>query len=311
MGLNPYQKLIKNGEEIQKGDMNTPLKFDQLMLGENLTGKSVCDVGCNLGMMCQLATERGAVTFGIDINVDFVEQARGLFPDLKFDCLQAEQMFGSYDIIIASAMLHYVPDLDLVFKVFARCGNMVVCDVWLNDEVEPVFTLSHRNIFIPSRAAFLHIAGKYFKTINGMGIALTPDISKRYVFHLSDPVKIKPQAILISGPGDVGKSTLAKKYFGYKHLMTDNLFGSYKVQHMHKMFSAKYFSELSQGMLRADYIDFFINMLKTWLVSCVNQDIVIEGYELGFIDFKEKVRGLLTDWSVTEIELQARNAKNV
>src|SRR3990167_4908494 len=120
--LNPYQKIIKDGVEIQAGDMDTPLKFQHLIRGVDLKGKRILDAGCNLGMMCQLAMEHGAVdALGIDINLDYIEQARGLFPGLRFLCLPVEQLYGSYDIIIASALLHYVKDLDAVLKTFARC----------------------------------------------------------------------------------------------------------------------------------------------------------------------------------------------
>jgi len=301
--MNPYQKIIKNNTVIQKGEMDTPKKFNQLFKEIPLKNKKVLDVGCNLGMMCQLATEQGAITHGIDINIDYIEQAISLFPNLKFDCIPAEQISGNYDIIIASAMLHYISNLDVVFELFAQCTNLVVCDIWLNDEEQPVFTLSHRNIFIPSRSAFLHIAGKYFKVIEEKGAAISPDISKRYVFHLSLPKKKKAKAILIYGRGNTGKSTLARKYFGYRHFMTDTLFGTWKVANMDKMFSAGFFSDLSRGELRKEYIDHFAKTLKAWLQTCVNKNVVIEGYELLFTDFKQIVYELLSDWDITEINL--------
>jgi len=302
MLLNPYQKIIKDDVEIQAGDMNTSLKFVQLTGGIELKDKRVLDVGCNLGMMCHLARQQGAIATGIDINRDYIDQAKDIFPDIGFICRRAEDISGNYDIIIASALLHYVRDLDEVLNAFARCSKQVICDVWLNDSPEPIFTLSHRDIYIPSRTAFLNIAGKYFKNIKEGVEALSPDSSRRYVFHLSEPTPRPAEAILIYGEGDTGKTTLAQTYFDHIHLMTDNIFGSWRYENRSMMLSVKWFSNLARGNYRQEYIDYFINLLREWLKPCVNRDIVVEGYDLMFGDFRSGVIKLLDGWRITEIE---------
>lgn len=186
--------------------MDTPTKFQRLTQDALLEHKRVLDVGCNLGMMCFLALEQGADVIGIDQNRDYIEQARFLFPDIEFRCLRAEDVFGNYDIIIASSLFHYIRDWDGVLNQFARCSKQVLCDVWLNDSPEPIFTLSHRNIYIPSKSAFYNIAGKYFKCIEEKGEQLSPDISKRYIFHLSQPTPIPVEAVLIRGESATGKN---------------------------------------------------------------------------------------------------------
>jgi len=307
--MNPYQKIIKNGVIVQKGNIDTPIKFNQLFQDINLKGKKILDVGCNLGMMCNLATEQGAITRGIDKNNEYIKQARTLFPNLRFDCLPAEKISGNYDIIIASAMLHYINNLDLLFSLFAKSTEKVVLDIWLNDEEKPMFTLSHRNIFIPSKSAFLHIAKKYFNVIEEKGIAITPDISKRYIFHLSKPIRTKPKAILIYGQSGSGKSTLAASYvgLGYTSYSTDRLFSSWTMHRMRQLYSAKYLSDMSRGVLRKDYIDYFIEIIKPWLQVYQNRDIIIEGYELNFKDFKDLIYSQLDKWDITEINLGDKN----
>ena len=307
MILNRYQKIIIAGKEIQKGDMDTPLKFQQLTQGIDLKGKKVLDVGCNCGMICKLATDAGAVTTGIDINDEYISQAKSLFPYLRFETRPAQNTSGKFDIIIASACLHYMPDIDAVFKLFSQHSDMVLCDVWLNDSNDPVFTLSHRDIFIPSKTAFLHIVGKYFKTIFEKGPAITPDISKRYIFHLSEPIRSKPKALLIYGAGNTGKTTLAQKQFGYTHLLTDNVFMAWKRANAYRSFSAKFHSDLSRGELRIEYIEFFITILKAQIAGCCGKNIVIEGYELQFSDLIVRVRELLTDWDVSEIQTKVNS----
>ncbi|MBE3141819.1 MAG: class I SAM-dependent methyltransferase, partial [Thermoplasmata archaeon] len=194
--MSPYQRIIKDGEIIQEGEMDTPTKFAQLTQGIDLAGKTVLDVGCNTGMMCYLAAQQGANVIGFDINRDYIKQAKELFPTLDFQCVPAEEIYGNYDIIIASAMLHYV-NLEKVLAQFSRCSKQVLCDVWLHESQVPIFALTQRDIYIPSMSAFYNIASKYFETIEEKGMALSPDDSRRFIFHLSNPKSNPAKAVLI------------------------------------------------------------------------------------------------------------------
>lgn len=300
------QTVIRDGEVIRPGDMDTPAKFDQLTEGIDLKDKRILDVGCNFGTMCHIATSKGALAVGVDINRDYIEQAREFFPDLDFRCINAEGIYGNYDIIIASAMLHYVNSLDVVFKAFARCGKQVICDVWLNDRPGPVFTLSHRNIFIPSETAFKHIVSKYFKTIENKGLALTPDQSVRHIFHISDPIPNSPEAILIYGKGATGKTTLSKTYFNHTLVTTEDILTSWLKAYQGKLNSIKWNAELARGYHKSEYIDYYLHILTGRLIKCVNRDVVIEGYDLMFDDFRELVIELLKSkgWRVELIETE-------
>lgn len=311
-GLNPYQTLMKNGEVVRKGDMDTPAKFAQLTQGLDLKGKKVLDVGCNLGTMCRLATEQGAETLGIDINRDFIKQAKYLFSELNFRCHEAHEVYNNYDIIIASAMLHYITDLDKLFKQFSRCTKMVVCDIWLHESQVPIFALTGRGLYIPSRSAFLGIVSKYFTKVEEKGPALSPDQSKRYIFHLSDPVPNPAEAVLIYGEGATGKTILSRTYFGYIFIMTDNISTSWYRHTRNNMYSVKWTADSARGNNLSDYLNFFISTLESWLWDCVNRDIIIEGYELIYEDFREKVITLLNNkgWRVAQIHLTERYQKD-
>lgn len=304
MTLNPYQTIVVNGSLVQKGDMDTIVKFKQLTEGIDLKDKRVLDCGCNLGMISSLATLAGATTLGIDINRDYISQANQLFPKLSFKCRDIEDIYGRYDLIIASAVLHYLKDLDSTLKLFSFCSPLVTCDVWLNDSEENCFTLSHRNLYIPSKKAFEYIASKYFSSVVYKGLALTPDTSKRYIYHLSNQSLPRPNAILISGDGNVGKSTMASTFIGYKHILTDNLFNTWKVSNMSMMFSAGFFANLIRGsLLSTSYLPFITGELARQLTLCTGRDVVIEGYELLFDDFRLNVLELLKDWNVKEIKI--------
>lgn len=108
------------------------------------------------------------------------------------------------------------------------------------------------------------------------------------------------------------KTTLAMSYCGYKHLPTDGLCSSWRVKNMLNIFNVGWTSNLIRGNYRREYIDYLIDLLRNWLESCVNCDLVIEGYDLMFDDFQERVSRLLNElgWQIIkEIELTKKYDK--
>ena len=299
----PCQTVIKNGITI-KGTMDTTAKFNLMTEGVDLKGKRVLDVGCNEGMMCQLAAEQGANVLGIDINRDVIKQAKENFPHLNFECLSAEKMYGNYDIIIASAVLHYL-DLDKTFAIFSRCVKQVICDIWLHPSEVPIFALTTRGIYIPSMSAFMHIASKYFSTIDLIGPSHSPDDSERFIFHLSNPLPNPPSAVIIYGIGDSGKSTLSRTYFNHSILRTDDIFFAWKEAHIHLMLSISFFSDMLRAKYLSNYLEFCTKEITNWLMPRLNHDIVIEGYDLCYEDYRTNVIDLLKshNYKITEISL--------
>lgn len=311
MGTDNYQRIVKDGILIQEGSIDTLTKFAQLSEGIDFTDKTVLDVGCNTGMLGYLALQTGAKKVdAIDSNLDVINRAKSLFSEINFRCEQAEDIYGNYDIIIASGMLHYIKDLDTLFGYFSRCAKIVLCDVWLHPSQVPIYALTTRGLYIPSMPAFINTVRKHFADIDLKCETISPDDSKRFVFHLSNPTPTKPEAILISGPGGTGKTTLAQTYFNHRHLMTDNLSAAYRISMTRDasvLFSAAYYSNLVRGHYLDKYLDFFITTLNQWLTGCLNRDIVLEGYELCFYDFKLKAADLIRNsgWEIKEIKRES------
>jgi len=294
MPICSYQKIIKDGKLVQSGDNDTLTKFQQLSQGIDFTGKSVLDCGCNLGMLGYLALQRGAKSVvGIDTNSEYIAQARSVFPEITFRCEKVEDIYGHYDIIIASALIHYIADLDSLFELFSRCTNQVICDIWIHHSQTPFFALTERDFFIPSKPAIYYIVSKYFSKIDEKGIALSPDNSMRQIFHISEPKPKQPEAVIISGPGRVGKTTLASTYFKHKLLHTDTLSAAWIMGGAGYSNSIGDHSSSIRGKNVQKYIDFLISELTAQLTTYINRDIVLEGNELGFPDFKVPVIKLL------------------
>jgi SAM-dependent methyltransferase len=310
--VNPYQRIVREGTKIQQGQIDTPEKFRQLTQGIDLKGKRVLDVGCNLGMMCRLARDAGAsYVLGIDRSRDFVEQARAIWPDGKFVVKNANAATGYWNVVLASAVFHHIPDQRGFLARMARITKLLLMDVWLypNDGAAAIF-LAERGHWVPNRAAFRHMAGQHFGKVEEKGRALSPNKTERFIFHLSEP-KPKPlSAVLVYGPGGAGKSTLAKSMLEHACLSLDQVFLSWKVFTNKATMSVRRFVDGVWGSdLEAKYLAHHRRYLKRWLASRQGCDVVIEGYDMTREGYREMVRGLLSElgWkTVEEIKLPRR-----
>jgi len=302
----PYQKIIRENKMVQKGNIDTYKKFDQLFAGVSIKGKRIADVGCNTGEMGHIAKKKGASYYlGVDARSDFIQAGQKINPDLSFRIGRAEELAGRYDIIIASAMFHYITDHHKFFNQLARCSKMVVMDVWLHDSIHCGFFKTHRNLFIPSELAFLFIAGKYFKKIEKKGASLSPDASTRFIFHLSAPKPIKAKAILIYGKSRSGKTTTAKAMHGFQHLQLDQIFVDGLIDSFRsRNGSITSVSELVEGLdtYKTRYLKRHSDHLTKWLSSRINRDVVIEGYDMIKDDYRGMVVDILKRLGWTDIE---------
>lgn len=84
---------------------------------DDLSGKSVLDVGCRLGYFCFEALKRGAErVLGVDVNPDSVRKARLLADCLGFDArfeqldVDREPIRESFDYVLGLNLLHHLAD---------------------------------------------------------------------------------------------------------------------------------------------------------------------------------------------------------
>ena len=309
MSYNPYQRIDKIG---QKGHIDTSEKFRQLTDGIDLVGKRVLDIGCNLGMMCQMAHVAGAAkVLGIDERRDYIEQAKELWPALTFSCTPAHGITGTWDVIIMSAMFHYLKDPERVLNQVARClseDGVVTMDVWLDDTISdpPMQFLSARGHWIPNDAGFQAMAQKFFDTVS-MPIqpALSPDDSERWIYHLVEPYPTPAKAVLIYGKGGTGKTTLAKTYHGYAHLQTDSVFISWARTHaVDTMSVRKHVDRMYRdcGPQYDEYLEFTLGYVSRWLSRKIHHDVVIEGYDMVYPEVRRNILDLLDGMGWQDVE---------
>lgn len=111
-------------------------------LAGNVCGKRVLDAGCGLGQHSLELIKRGAIVTGVDISekmVGFSRKAcggRGEF--FVADFAKARFLPESFDLIVASFSIHYLKDIEPVFKRFHR---------FLRPGGRMVFSIYHPNRF--------------------------------------------------------------------------------------------------------------------------------------------------------------------
>jgi ubiquinone/menaquinone biosynthesis C-methylase UbiE len=88
----------------------------------DLNGKSVLDLGCGYGWHCKYAVECGAgQVLGIDLSEKMIREAIEKNADPKINyrvCGLDDYDFppDSFDCVISNLVLHYIADIDTVFK---------------------------------------------------------------------------------------------------------------------------------------------------------------------------------------------------
>jgi len=95
----------------------------------DLAGGSWLDAGCGTGTLSRLLAERGCKVLGVDAAREMVEAAgqqvqRGESVQLKFERVETiarlPMASHSFDGVLCSSVLEYVPDVDACLREFAR-----------------------------------------------------------------------------------------------------------------------------------------------------------------------------------------------
>lgn len=118
-----YQSYYLEGEGYNNGSRNTEYRFEQMGIGD-LKGKSVLDLGCNLGSMCIEAYRRGARNIvGLDYQKEYIEVGKRLvkYNGMNINLRQADltkvkktlkfikgYFNGSIDVVFALALYKHI-----------------------------------------------------------------------------------------------------------------------------------------------------------------------------------------------------------
>lgn len=102
----------------------------ECLQGRDLGGRAWVDAGCGTGTLSRLLAQRGGRVLGVDAAMEMVEaagqQASSLDSSLEVRFEKVETIArlpvtsSSYDGVLCSSVLEYVPDVDACLREFAR-----------------------------------------------------------------------------------------------------------------------------------------------------------------------------------------------
>jgi SAM-dependent methyltransferase len=110
----------------------------------DLNGKIILDLGCGYGWHCKYAVECGAKqVLGIDLSEKMIHEAKLKNADPKITyqvCGLGDYDYpaNSYDCVISNLVLHYIADIDAIFKKIYL--TLKTDSVFLLNIEHPVFT---------------------------------------------------------------------------------------------------------------------------------------------------------------------------
>ncbi len=117
----------------------------------DVTGKTVLDLGCGYGWHCKYAVEHGAIRVtGIDQSWRMISEALRRNADDRItyracDLRDYEYPEGEYDLVISNLVLHYVEDVNTVYRLIGR--TLRPDGVFLMNIEHPTFTAGIRQQF--------------------------------------------------------------------------------------------------------------------------------------------------------------------
>lgn len=142
--FNQYAQMPRSKEGLSAAGEWHQLK----PLFPSIQGKTVLDLGCGYGWHCKFSAEQGASrVLGIDLSEKMIAEAKNrnggdriVYRNCGID--EYEYPENAWDCVISNLALHYIEDLDQIFKKVFR--TLKQDGVFLFNIEHPVFTAGVR-----------------------------------------------------------------------------------------------------------------------------------------------------------------------
>ena len=131
-----------------------------LSLLEKIKGKKVLDLGCGTGIYTKILKRKGAKVQAIDISPKMIEIAKQYVRGVDFKIGTVYNLpykSGSFDIVLASLVVHYFANLDAAFEEVRRV--LKKGGFFIFSSYNPVMAITHR---MKGRPRKYRIFGDYF-----------------------------------------------------------------------------------------------------------------------------------------------------
>lgn len=194
------------------GDSNSAAKLACLHLPEDLSGKTVLDIGCNEGYFVREALRRGATkAVGIDMSSDLIAKAKKRTPEGDFRVMSWWD-FGTekFDFILFLSAIHYEKDQRRLLTKLSynlNLGGILIleCGIASERSLEWKIVDRHDGVVRFPTVTYLeeNILSSYASRILGNSVKQSGDPVNRYVLHCTPKM---PHIHIVSGWSKSGKS---------------------------------------------------------------------------------------------------------
>jgi SAM-dependent methyltransferase len=281
----------------QKGDSDSSAKLAAIGLPEDLTGKSLLDLGCNEGFFCREALRRGATkVVGVDSNADLLKKAALRAPGAHFHSGTWWDMpAGKYDYILFLSAIHYERNqsklLDYLSNFLTTTGTLILeCGILHEFASERMYLLDrHDGLFVyPTWRKLLEKQlSSYAVRDYGRSVMQNGDPMPRLIFHCS---KKRPTVIIITAPSRSGKTVLAREFSakGIPTIFLDAFYQQIRTESNKSPFSAawRYFNSKFESQNNASALQEVAqegreSLINDLVIQVINPDdslTVVEGF---------------------------------
>jgi ubiquinone/menaquinone biosynthesis C-methylase UbiE len=160
-----YDRIARRYDEKRKQDKMIYNEYNEmpatLSFLKNVKRKRILDLGCGTGIYAKILKKRGAIIQGIDISPKMIEIAKANVKGVEFrvgTVYNLPYKSKSFDIVVASLVVHYFADLNKAFKEVRRVLKDDGLFIFSSDN--PVVNISHR---MKGRQRKFRVFGDYFK----------------------------------------------------------------------------------------------------------------------------------------------------
>lgn len=128
-----FDRIAENYE--RRGELEGDLFGDWLQTALTASGGSALDIGCGAGRHAVVLAERFDHVDAIDLSGPMIElaQRKRARPNVTYRVSDLFDVTGEYDLVVSSAMLHHVPDLERALTHIASLvrpgGTALLADV--------------------------------------------------------------------------------------------------------------------------------------------------------------------------------------
>ncbi len=159
-GWEYHQKRAQEADNLYNLYLDLPTIEE--LIGKGLENKKILDLGCGSGILVKKLVDSGGKVSGIDFSETMINIAKKNNPTVNFTVGEIERTPYKdryFDLVVSGLVMHYVKDLQLVFREVERI---------LNDRGVFVFTMHHpfnevmELTFLESESEFKVAISPYF-----------------------------------------------------------------------------------------------------------------------------------------------------